>query len=105
MARAKARPFAHPDGLIEVPMGPIGDIDAVRIGCSRLDRFLKAVRLAVEWVIEDRGTIDFLGHPSCLDVTDPDFRAIDLVRKAGDRAAVLGLDGLAERTRVRKRES
>jgi hypothetical protein len=63
------------------------------------------VRLAVECAIENQGTFDFLGHPSCLYVTDPEFRAIDLVRKAGDRAAVVGLDSLAERARVRKRES
>jgi hypothetical protein len=46
---------------------------------------------------------DFLGHPSCLYVTDPDYRAIglicDLVRRAGDRAAIVGLDRLAERAR------
>ena len=51
---------------------------------------------------------DFLGHPSCLYVTDPEFRAIDLicdlVRKAGDRAALVGLDSLAERARVHTRE-
>ena len=33
---------------------------------------------------------DFLGHPSCLYVTDPEFRTVELicelVRKAGDRA-------------------
>jgi hypothetical protein len=38
-------------------------------------------------------------------VTDPDFRAIDLicdlVRKAGDRAAIAGLGTIARRTRSR----
>ena len=108
MAQAKAQPFAYPDGLIEVPMSPIGDIGALRIGCSRLDWFLKAIRVGVEWAIERRATYDFLGHPSCLYVTDPEFRAIDLicdlVRKAGDRAALVGLDSLADRARTRKRE-
>ena len=43
------------------------------------------------------------------DLTDPEFRAIDsicdLVRNAGNRAALVGLDSLAERARVRTRES
>jgi hypothetical protein len=108
-AQAKAQPFAYPDGLIEVPMSPISDIGAFRTGRWRLDWFLEAVRLGVEWAIENRATFDFLGHPSCLYVTDPGFRAIDLicdlVRNAGDRAALVGLDSLAERARARTRES
>jgi hypothetical protein len=89
-------------------MSPISDIGAFRTGRWRLDWFLKAVRLGVEWAIEHRATYDFLGHPSCLYVTDPGFRAIglicDLVQKAGTRAALVGLDRLAERARVRKGE-
>ena len=108
-AQAKAQPFAYADGLIEVPMSPISDIGAFRTGRWRLDWFLKAVRLGVEWAIENRAAFDFLGHPSCLYVTDPEFRAIDLicdlVGKAGDRAALVGLDSLAERARARKPES
>jgi peptidoglycan/xylan/chitin deacetylase (PgdA/CDA1 family) len=104
-AQAKAQPFAYPDGLIEVPMSPISDIVAFRTGRWRLDWFLKAVRLGVEWAIEHRAAYDFLGHPSCLYVTDPEFRAIglicDLVREAGDRAALVGLDSLARRARAR----
>jgi len=104
-ALAKAQPFVYPDGLIEVPMSPISDIGAFRTGRWHLDWFLRAVRLGVEWAIENRATFDFLGHPSCLYVTDPEFRTIDLicdlVRKAGDRAALVGLDGLARRAVVR----
>ena len=63
------------------------------------------VRLGVEWAIEHRAVYDFLGHPSCLYVTDPEFQAIDLicdlVRKAGGRAKIVGLDALADRARVR----
>jgi peptidoglycan/xylan/chitin deacetylase (PgdA/CDA1 family) len=106
-AQSKAQPFVYPDGLIEVPMSPISDIGAFRTGRWRLEWFLKSVRLGVEWAIENRATFDFLGHPSCLYVTDPEFRTIDLiselVRKAGDRADLVGLDSLAERARVRKR--
>ena len=71
-----------------------------------LKRKLKAVRLGVEWAIDHRAAYDFLGHPSCLYVTDPDFRAIalicDLVRKAGDRAVIVGLDTVARRVRLRE---
>lgn len=105
-AQAGAQPFVYPDGLVEVPMSPISDIGAFRTGRWRLDWFLKAVRLGVEWAIERRAVFDFLAHPSCLYVTDPEFRAVglicDLVRKAADRAAIVGLDTLAERARVRK---
>ena len=96
----------YPEGLVEVPMSPISDIGAFRTGRWRLDWFLEAVRLGVEWAIEHRGAYEFLGHPSCLYVADPDFRAIDLicdlVRKAGDRAALVGLDALARRARLRE---
>jgi hypothetical protein len=95
----------YPDGLVEVPMSPISDIGAFRTGRWRVEWFLKAVRLGVEWAIEHQAVYDFIGHPSCLYVTDPDFRAIDLicdlVRKAGDRAAIVGLGTIARRTRSR----
>jgi hypothetical protein len=104
-AQAAAQPFAYPDGLVEVPMSPISDIGAFRTGRWQLDWFLKAIRLVVEWAIENRATFDFLGHPSCLYVTDPEFRTIglicDLVRKAGDRAAVVDLGTISNRVRVR----
>jgi peptidoglycan/xylan/chitin deacetylase (PgdA/CDA1 family) len=103
-AQAAAQPFAYPDGLVEVPMSPISDIGAFRTARWQLEWFLRAVRLGVEWAIAHRTCFDFLAHPSCLGVMDPEFRAIglicDLVRKAGDRAAIVGLDTLAERARV-----
>jgi peptidoglycan/xylan/chitin deacetylase (PgdA/CDA1 family) len=106
-AQAAAQPFIYPDGLVEVPMSPISDIGAFRTGRWRLEWFLKAVRLGVEWAIDQRATYDFLGHPSCLYVTDPDFRTIDLicdlVRKSGDRAAIVGLDAVARRAWLRRR--
>ena len=53
---------------------------------------IKAVRMALDWVIEHKAAFDFLGHPSCLYVTDPDYRAIELiceqVKKAGPKAAI-----------------
>ncbi len=106
-AQAAAQPFAYPRGPVEVPMSPVSDIDAFRAGRWSLDAFLRAVRQGVEWAIEHRAAYDFLGHPPCLCVTDPEFRAIDLicdlVRKAGSRAALVGLDRLAEKGRLRTR--
>ena len=100
-AQRAAQPFRYPGGLIEVPMSPVSDIGAFRNGRWKLDWFLRAVRLGVEWAIEHRATFDFLGHPACLYVTDPEFRTIDLicdlVGKARDRAAIVGLDALAQR--------
>jgi peptidoglycan/xylan/chitin deacetylase (PgdA/CDA1 family) len=102
-AQAEAQPFAYPRGLVEVPMSPISDIGAFRNGRWRLDWFLRAVRLAVEWAIDQRAVFDFLAHPSCLYVTDPEFRTVelicDLARKAGKRAAIVDLNTIARRAK------
>lgn len=98
-AQAAAQPFAYASGLIEVPMNPISDIGAFRSGRWKLAWFLKAIRLAVEWAIEQRACFDFLCHPSCLYAMDPKFEAIELicelVRKAGDKAALVDLGTIA----------
>jgi peptidoglycan/xylan/chitin deacetylase (PgdA/CDA1 family) len=98
-AQAAAQPFTYPRGLVEIPMSPVSDIGAFRNGRWNLDAFLRAVRLAVEWTIEHRAVFDFLGHPSCLYVTDPQFRTIELisrlVREAGNRAAIVSLEDIA----------
>jgi hypothetical protein len=102
-AQREAQPFVYPSGLVEVPMSPVSDISAFRAGRWKLESFLKAIRLGVEWAIESRAAFDFLGHPSCLYITDPHFRAIDLicdlVRKAGPRAALVDLGTVARRKR------
>jgi hypothetical protein len=102
-AQAKAQPFAYPDGLIEIPMSPISDIGAFRNGRWKLEWFLRAIRAGVEWAIEHKTVFDFLAHPSCLYVTDPEFKTIelicDLVRQAGDRAAIVDLGTIAKRVR------
>jgi hypothetical protein len=104
-AQAEAQPFVYPKGLIEVPMSPISDIGAFRNGRWKLEWFLRAVRLGVEWAIDNRAAFDFLGHPSCLYVTDPEFKAIglicELVKKAGGRAALVDLGTIARRVRAR----
>ena len=76
-AQAKAQPFVYPTGLIEVPMSPISDVTAFRTGRWPLEAFLEAIRAGVTWAIEQRAVFCFLGHPSCLVVTDPEFRTID----------------------------
>jgi peptidoglycan/xylan/chitin deacetylase (PgdA/CDA1 family) len=102
-AQADAQPFAYPKGLIEIPMSPVSDIGAFRNGRWKLDSFLRAIRLAVEWTLERRAVFDFLGHPSCLYVVDPKFRAIDsicdLVQKAGKRAALVDLQAISGRVK------
>lgn len=106
-AQAQAQPFVYPKGLIEVPMSPISDIGAFRNGRWKLDWFLKALRMGVEWAIDNKAVFDFLAHPSCLYVTDPEFRAVelicDLVKKAGtERAALVDLNTIALRAKLRK---
>jgi len=98
-AQAQAQPFVYPSDLIEVPMSPISDVTAFRSGRWPLEAFLDAVRSGVTWAIEQRAVFCLLSHPSCLVVTDPAFRAIEmiceLVRKAGDRATIADLDTIA----------
>ena len=105
-AQAAAQPFVYPSGLVEVPMNPISDVTAFRARYWRLDWFLKAVRLAVQEVVRTGGCFDFLAHPSCLVVEDPTFETVklicDLVKDAGDKAAVVGLDTMAHRGRENK---
>jgi peptidoglycan/xylan/chitin deacetylase (PgdA/CDA1 family) len=100
-AQAQAQPFVYPKGLVEVPMSPVSDITAFRGGRWKLAWFLRALRRAVSWTIEQGAVFDFLGHPSCLYVTDPKFEAIELicalVKEAGDRAALADLDAIARR--------
>ena len=100
-AQAKSQPFVYPSGLVEVPMSPISDVGAFRNGRWKLASFTEAIRRGVQWAIDNGAAYDFLSHPSCLYVTDPEFRTIDMicdmVKKAGDRAEIVGLDALAKR--------
>jgi peptidoglycan/xylan/chitin deacetylase (PgdA/CDA1 family) len=102
-AQPAAQPFVYPTGLVDVPMNPISDIGAFRNARWKLDHFLQAIRLGVEWAIEHRAVFDLLSHPSVLYPNDPDFRAIelicDLVRQAGDRATIVDLDTIAQHAR------
>jgi peptidoglycan/xylan/chitin deacetylase (PgdA/CDA1 family) len=98
-AQAEAQPFVYPSGLVEVPMSPISDVTAFRSRHWKLPWFLQAIRLAVEEVIRIGGTFDFLAHPSCLVVEDPQFETIklicELVASAGQRAELVDLGTIA----------
>ncbi len=102
-AQEKAQPFKYADGLIEVPMSPISDIGAFRTGRWKLDWYLAAIRKGVEWAIEKRTTFDFLAHPSCLGIVDPECKTVemilDLVKRSEGRAVVVGLDEFAKRAK------
>jgi hypothetical protein len=100
-AQQEAQPSVYPSGLVEVPMSPISDIGAFRNGRWEREWFLEATQASLEWCIERGGCFDFLAHPSCLYVVDPDFRAVDLicrmVKSAGLRAKLATLDEFALR--------
>jgi peptidoglycan/xylan/chitin deacetylase (PgdA/CDA1 family) len=96
-----SQPFVYPSGLTEIPMSPISDVNAFRSNRWRLADFLKAIRLAVQWTIDNRAVFDFLAHPSCLVVEDPKFETIglicELVQSTGDRAELTDLETIAAR--------
>jgi len=102
-AQLSAQPFLYPTGLLEIPMSPISDIGAFRNGRWKLEYYLEAIRLAVQWAIENGAMFDFLAHPSCLGVVDPTFQAInlicDLVDQSSGKAEIVSLDTIAKRSR------
>ncbi len=102
-AQRRAQPFVYANGLIEIPMSPISDIGAFRTGRWELAWFMNVIRQSLAWCIDNRAVFDFLCHPSCMYVVDPEFRTIEMicamVRRAGDRAALVTLDRIADRVR------
>lgn len=99
-AQAEAQPFRYPGGLVELPMNPISDIGAFRTGRWKLDWFLRVTRAAAEHCIERGLVFDFLAHPSCLGVVDPECRTVemlcDLVAKHRERAELADLETIAK---------
>jgi len=102
-AQAKSQPFVYPSGLVEVPMSPASDITAFRSGRWKLESFLESIRRGVKRAIENRAAYDFLAHPSCLYVTDPEFKAIDticeLVKASAGQAEIVSVGTLAKRAK------
>ena len=103
----KSQPFVYPSGLVEVPTAPLSDCNAFRTRKWKLDEYLKMIEKSAQWAIEHRAVYNFGAHPSVMVVEDPEFRAIDLVcelvQRAGKRAALVDLDAIAERARLRHR--
>jgi peptidoglycan/xylan/chitin deacetylase (PgdA/CDA1 family) len=95
------QPYQYESGLVEVPMSTISDIHAFRTARWKLPDFLKAIEIALDWVIERKAVFDFLAHPSCLAVTDPEFKAVELicakVQAARPRAELVDLATIARR--------
>lgn len=100
-AQAAAQPFAYPSGLVEVPMSAASDVTAFRSGRWPLESFLEATRRGLTWCLERGAVYDFLAHPSCLGVVDPEFRTIDLicdlVAQSKQPAQIVALDAIAAR--------
>jgi hypothetical protein len=80
-SQVKAQPFKYRSGLIEITMSPISDIGAFRNGRWPLEDFMEAVRRGIEAVIETGGVYDFLAHPSCLVVSDPEMKTLKMIMK------------------------
>lgn len=103
-AQKEAQPFVYPTGLIEIPMSPISDVGGFRTNYWKREYFIRAIRKCVGWAIETGSVFDFLAHPSCLVVEDPQLEAIqlicELVQAAGPRAQIVGLDQIAKRVKV-----
>lgn len=97
--QAAAQPFRYKDGLIELPMSPISDIGAFRTGRWKADWFVEVTRQAIQWCIDHQAAFDFLAHPSCLGVMDPEMKTIDMilrtVQAAGSRAQLVTLAELS----------
>jgi peptidoglycan/xylan/chitin deacetylase (PgdA/CDA1 family) len=107
-AQAKSQPFVYPSGLIEIPMCPVSDLIAFRTGRWRLPHFLKAIRNVVTQAIAQRAVFVFLGHPSCLSVTDPRFETVelicDLVNESQSQAQIVDLETIAQAVKKPSRQ-
>ena len=78
-----------------------GFVQYFRTGRWKLEWWLDALKVGVTWAIENGKVFDFLSHPSCLYVMDPEFRTIEticeLVGKSPDRAQLVDLNQIATR--------
>jgi len=104
-AQKHNQPTVYPSGLVEIPASPMGDVFSFRERRWTLNEFLEMIEQNVRWAIKHRALYDFFSHPSILCIEDPEFRAIelicDLVGRAGDRAAIVDMDTIALRAKLR----
>ena len=96
-----AQPRFYDNRLLEIPMSPISDVGAFRTHRWKLDWFLEAIRIGVTSAIDHGLMFDFLAHPSCLGIEDPDCQSLklicDLVQQSNGRAELVTLDQIAKR--------
>ncbi len=99
-AQRLAQPLTYPSGLVDLPMSPISDVHAFRTNHWSLESFTTAIERGVRWAIEHGAMYDFLAHPSCLVVEDPECQTIrrigELVQESSDRAELVTLDQIAQ---------
>ena len=102
-SQARAQPFLYSEGIREVPMSPVSDVTAFRTNRWNLNEFVDMTEACVRYAIERQACFDFLAHPSCLVVEDPEFQTIERIcevtRAAGDKAEFCDLASLARRAR------
>jgi len=95
-----SQPFRYPEtGLLDIPMSPVSDIHAFRNGRWNLGDFVTVLERVLDWTIERGQTFDFLAHPSCIGVVDPELKTLSMicrkVREAKGRAVLATLDDIA----------
>ena len=95
-----SQPFRYTEsGLLDIPMSPVSDIQAFRNGRWKLDDFIGVLERVLDWTIERGATFDFLSHPSCIGVVDPELKTIRMicrkVREAKGRAELMTLNDVA----------
>ena len=97
-------------GLIEIPMCPVSDLIAFRTGRWKLPHFLKAIRDVVTQAIAQRAVFVFLGHPSCLSVTNPQFQTVELIcdlvnqSQSQSQAQIVDLESIAQGVKKAQRQ-
>ncbi|MBH58735.1 MAG: chitin deacetylase [Planctomycetaceae bacterium] len=100
-SQTDAQPFRYKSGLLEIPMSPISDVNAFRSNFWTLDEFTKAITYSIKAVIKEKQVYDFICHPSCMLVEDPQHKTlrtiIKLVKSNPDSARISTLDEIAQR--------
>jgi hypothetical protein len=95
-----SQPFRCPEtGLLDIPMSPVSDIQGFRNGRWKLNDFVTILERILDWTIERGQTFDFLAHPSCIGVVDPEMKTLNMicrkVRTSNGRATLVTLNDIA----------
>jgi peptidoglycan/xylan/chitin deacetylase (PgdA/CDA1 family) len=73
------QPFRYPNGLLELPMMGISDIDAFRVRHLSLSEWLDSAKAALCVARAEGLVLSLIMHPSVLAVRDPDGETLKLV--------------------------